>query len=730
LIAMPTRHLSRTRYACGAALLCLFALLSTAAAQQRPTPAAPQEDVVRISTELVQTDVTVLDKQGRFVDDLRREQFELLVDGHPQPVTFFELVQAGSTNEEALTAAARGSNTPKGTPLIMPQARGRVIYFYVDDMHMSPGSLMRVRKTLQQFIERDMGPNDQVAITSANGQVGFLQQLTDNKTVLRAAAARLTSSAQQFRELESPPMTEMMAQAIEVYNDPNVLRYFVDPLLSKGMFENAAESMVRARARRTLQESQQLTKFALRTLESLTRTSGQLPGRKLVFLISDGFKLNPNDTDVQAHIRNITNSSAKNGVVIYTLDARGLPVGGFGVADDNQILAADPRGEAAAAVTQYSMRDVSADQEPLRLIAANTGGRALLNSNSLNSGFKRAIRETSRYYLLAWRPPDGSAGKDKFRAIEVRVTGRSDLNVQVRRGFYDVAPEPVARGAQAGGEGPAAKRTPAEDLRQAISSPYVSNALPTQLGLVFVNTPDKGPVMTASVQVARQYMTFNRSEDKQAAVLDLSGVVLNDQGKPVASFKDRLEVAVWFPQYAGQPRRDLVYNFQSPLKPGLYQVRVAARDGKTGRTGNAIEWIEVPDLSKSKLSLGSLILGETPREAAESSDPTAVVSVDKRFPRSSRLRLLTYIYNAARGANGAAPPDVALQVEILRNEQTVLTNPFHKIEPIPGGNPAAIPYAAEVPLASLTPGRYVLQVTAVDRFSKTSVSQSAGFDVE
>ena len=250
-----------------------------------------------------------------------------------------------------------------------------------------------------------------------------------------------------------------------------------------------------------------------------------------------------------------------------------------------------------------------------------------------------------------------------------------------------------------------------------------------------VHTPDKGPVMTASIQVARQYMSFDRSEDRQTAVLDLSGVVLDDQGKPVAGFKDKLDLAVYFPQYVGQPRRDLVYNFQSPLKPGLYQVRVAARDGKTGRTGSAIDWIEIPDLSANKLSLSSLILGETPREAvvnasSSSAPAAALVSVDRRFPRSSRLRLLTYIYNAARGADGAAAPDVALEVQILHNEQAVLTNPLHKIEPIPGGDPAAIPYAAEVPLAALVPGRYVLQVTAIDRIGKTSVSQSAGFDVE
>jgi VWFA-related protein len=732
--------------------MCLCALVSTVSAQQPPpapsgTPQQPTDDVIRINTDLIQTDVTVLDKQGRFVDNLRREQFELLIDGKPQPITFFEKVKAGSTSEELQVAAARGQTGPAGTE-IRPPDRGRTIFFFVDDMHMAPDSLTRLRKTLLHFVEAEMGQNDQVAITSANGQIGFLQQLTDNKTVLRAAIARLKASAQATDDRDQPPMSEPMAQAIEVYNDPDVVKFYVEPLLTRGIQYQPAESIVRNRARRILTESYNLTRVTLATLENIARTSGEIPGRKVVFFISDGFLLNPNLSDMQDRIRNITNAAAKNGVVIYSLDGRGLVAGGFSDASNNLMGSNDGRGEMTSVVSRYLTKNLSATQEPLRVIAANTGGKAYVNSNSLNVGFTKAIQETAVYYLVAWRPNTGMAQeRNKFRQVEVRVIGRPELNVQVRHGYYDVAPTPttVAKTEQVKAPPPtpapaksgAKAKTAAEiDLRQAIASPYPTNALPTQLGLVYVDTPDKGVVMTASIQIARQFMTFSHSEDKQTALLDLTGVVLDDNGKPAASFRDRLDVAVYFPKYVGPPRRDLVYNFQSPLKPGLYQVRVATRDSKSGRTGSAMQWIEIPDLTARKLSLSSLLLGETTKDAEllKGGDPNAIaesmLTVDRRLARSSKLRFMTYVYNASRGANGAGTPDVTLQLQILRNDQPVMTTASRKIETSNAPDPARLPYAAEVPLEGLMPGRYVLQIIAIDRLSKTTASQRASFEIE
>ena len=87
-------------------LLLALAVLQVSQLAHGQQPQKPADDnVLRINTELVQTAVTVIDKQGRSVDGLSRDQFELTVDGKPRPISFFERITAGSPREAQLTAA-------------------------------------------------------------------------------------------------------------------------------------------------------------------------------------------------------------------------------------------------------------------------------------------------------------------------------------------------------------------------------------------------------------------------------------------------------------------------------------------------------------------------------------------------------------------------------------------------------------------------------------------------
>ncbi len=88
------------------------------------------------------------------------------------------------------------------------------ILFFVDDLHLSADSFARTHKTVLRFINEEMGQNDQALIVSTSGQTGFLGQLTDNKTVLRAAAARLFFHDRSTRDTDRPPMTEYQALAV------------------------------------------------------------------------------------------------------------------------------------------------------------------------------------------------------------------------------------------------------------------------------------------------------------------------------------------------------------------------------------------------------------------------------------------------------------------------------------------------------------------------------------
>ena len=293
-------------------------------AGQNPKP-ADSDDVVRVYSELVQTDVMVFDKQGKFVNGLKREDFELRIDGKPRPVEFFERISAGSNTEEVQLAAARGSSSSaKGTPV--PLDRGRTIFFYVDDFHLSTGSVFQTRKLLSRFVDQDLGQNDEAAITSASGQIGFLQQLSDNKAVLRAAIARLGErTIGQHNDLESPPMSEYQAFQID-HSDKDLTDYYVEVIMRESpmLARQIAEQEVQARASQLLQQAGRATTLSLAGLESLVRSSAKLPGRKLVFFISDGFLLDDHNADVSDKLRQITSAAARTGTIIYSMDARGL----------------------------------------------------------------------------------------------------------------------------------------------------------------------------------------------------------------------------------------------------------------------------------------------------------------------------------------------------------------------------------------------------------------------
>ena len=134
----------------------------------------------------------VFDKQGKFVNNLTAKDFELRIDGKPRPIQAFEQIAAGS-DEESQLAAARGATTIN-LKRPVPLDRGRIVFFYIDDFHMDLAGTVAARKVINDFLDKEMGQNDQAAIASATGQIGFLQQLTTDRMILRKAAGAALSA--------------------------------------------------------------------------------------------------------------------------------------------------------------------------------------------------------------------------------------------------------------------------------------------------------------------------------------------------------------------------------------------------------------------------------------------------------------------------------------------------------------------------------------------------------
>lgn len=181
---------------------------------------------------------------------------------------------------------------------------------------------------------------------------------------------------------------------------------------------------------------------------------------------------------------------------------------------------------------------------------------------------------------------------------------------------------------------------------------------------------------------------------------------------------------------ASDGRRDtsaVTYRHPSPLKPGIDQVRVAARDDRRGTHGSAMQWIVISDLAARQPSLSSLILGLEGVAERGAEAERVCWSVGKNFARGTRLKFLTFVYNAARPAGAAADPSA--QVRVYRDGRTMPSTPSRKIAPGPPEDPARVPSAGEIGLGELPRGRYLPRVTVDDRAARRTVTRQSHFYV-
>jgi VWFA-related protein len=725
------------------ALVAIFATHVAAQSKNGSAASHDQDDVVRVNADLVQTRITVVDKKGRFVGDLPSDQFQLLVDGKPRAISLIEQVVEGKGAVPVSLERTQANANPEGLRVGSRSYMGRTVVFFLDDFHLAPQSVERTRQMIAHYIENEMGPQDQSAIASSSGQIGFLQQFTNNKTVLRTALSRVVPKPYVVRGFGtgSAPMTEYMALTIENKSDENVKKFYIEECLKQGSNADphffaalyaSCETQVKNSARGILMQSAAIIQNTYDSLESLIRTTSKMQGRKLAFFVSDGFLLDtgPRNGSPQYRLRKITDAAQQAGVVFYTVDAKGLVSGAL---DATNSIPVDANGRLESAL----LREIPASQDPLNALAADTGGEALRNQSGFEPWVHRSLAETSSYYVLAWRPETDEQKIEKYRKIEVSIAGRPELVVRTPRGFLTAATVGSFNAPATGSESASPAKivkspTPEVEIQNALTSATTSNGLPIRLALSYLNTPENGMVLTASMQVPSDRLDYG-FEGKTAAEVQLEGVVLNDRGKVVDGFKNRLKIEPLPSEGKGPANSAVIYNQREVLPPGLYQVRVAARDSGTKRIGTAMEWIEIPEFAKQRLTLSSVLVGgqvvnTAKRPEGSQHGPQVQFSIDRRFSHQDNLNFWIFIYNAMKSGRGA--PDLSAQVEVFRDSVSVIKGPERKLATTDMPDLLRIPYGGSFPLKSLAVGRYELRIKVNDRVANIEIVGSTDFEVK
>ena len=671
--------------------------------------------VIRITVNLVQVDAVVTDSKGRQVTDLKPEDFEIIEDGAPRPITNFSYIPIRS----AATAGAAAPAPPAGamllsSPGLQPEQVGRTIALVVDDIGLSFKSTYYVRRALKKFVDEQMQPGDLVAILRTGAGLGALQQFTTDKRLLYAAIDRV-----RFNLAWRSTVGQFLSDT-EAEKQPG----FLTDLFTAG---------------------------TLGALNYVVNGLRDLPGRKSVILFSDGMPLpgapdlsqvphGPHthqsqaidyyvDRSVRDKLQALIELANRSSVVIYTLEARGLetlqPTAAMSPPGDQSAphrIQSRPENDGGR---DYSNRgrlgrllDHYDSQQGLAFIAQQTGGLFVQDTNDLSWGIGRFLEDEAGYYLIGFKPSEATFEKTQsgasYHRIQVRVL-KEGLKVRSRNGFYGVTDEQARP----------VYRTELEQLAAALTSPFSSGGIRLHLASQLIyDVHDQATARCLLHVDARDVRFLSQPDGRKHMGLDLAAVIFGDNGQVVDGKRATMTGSPDEEEMEAMLQRGLDYVVDIPVgKAGGYQLRAGVRDSASQRVGSAGLFIDVPNTRLRRLRLSGIILN--PKGVGDKSPAV------RRFEVGDEVTFAMEIYNA-RVDPGTHHPNLEESIQLYRGAQQVLAfnRPFGDGEP---SESKRLSLAGTLRLGpELEPGDYALEITVTDKLARkkyATASQWIDFEI-
>ncbi len=673
--------------------LILAAGMSAGGQQPPPQPRDPQMPPITFRSEInyVEVDAVVVDSDGNFVRNLRKEDFQVSEDGRPQPVTAFALVDIPIERDERPLFIPKPVEPDVQSNTGRPE--GRLYMLVLDDLHTYPLRSARVRAAAKQFVDRNLGANDLAAVIHTSGRSDAAQDFTNNRRRLDEAIDKFMGRKLRSATLEKVDQydftrdTRQSGQAV------------ADPLEQERAYN--ARSM-------------------LNTIRNISDWLAGVHGRrKALVFISEGVDYDIGDiinnreaSTIIDETRDAIGAATRGNVVIYAVDPRGLTDGG----EDGIEMAGPTPDDQTTGISPTSMLDeLRRSQDSLRTFAEETGGFAAVNANDYRRAFSRIVTENSSYYVLGYYATN--AKRDgKYRRIEVRLT-RPGLEVRARKGY--VAPR---------GKAPSPKDVEASAgtsaaLRDALNSPIQITGIPMS---VFA-APFKGTAPNASVllvtQVGGADLPFTQRDGKFTNTLEVSYLLIDAQGKVKAGSRESVNMTLKPDTYERVQRAGFRVQMRAAVPPGRYQLRVAARETNGGRTGAVYYDLDVPDFLKEPLVMSGLTLtsasaGQVPTAGSDSSLKDMLPgppTTRREFQSGDELALLVEVYD------NVGPQSHKVYVSTtLRGDDGhgVFSNSEERSSSELGGGRGGYGYTVRIPLKDVQPGVYILKVEARSSLGK------------
>ncbi|HLH17585.1 MAG TPA: VWA domain-containing protein [Bryobacteraceae bacterium] len=682
------------------------------AAAQPPAPQQQQQNATlpskktfefKTTTQLVVEDLIIKDKSGKPITGLTPADFVVTEDGKPQKVSFVQFQKL----EEAAAPLPDQPEGPKQletrveqpavksatTVQIAPEKPGdikykdkRLMVLFFDMTSMPLADQLRAQDAATKFVKTQMTPSDLMAIMTFSNDIKVVEDFTDDRDALLKDIKGLTiGEGQGFDEATNDDSTSDTGAA------------FTQDDTEFNIFN---------------------TDRQLAALESAVKMLGSLNEKKALVYFASGMQRN--GLDNQAQLTATINAALRANVSFYPIDARGLvasaPLG------DATKSSPGGAGMYSGSSARASQSNFQGQQETLYTLAADTGGKALLDNNDLAVGIQQAQKDMSSYYILGYYS-DNDKLDGRFRTIKITFKNPA---LQARISKFD-----YRRGYFAGKDFKQFNSTDKErQLAEALMLGDPVTDIDITMEIDYFRLARDRYFVPIAAKIPGSEMELARSGGAERTTIDFICVVKDAAGKQVANVRDFADFKLKGATAQDLAKHPISYDTGFTLPPGNYSLRFVARENTTGKLGTYDAKFTIPDLTseQKRLPISSVILSSQRMDMSQAvfnaekdkkilaANPLIedgkklVPSVTRVFNKNQEM----YVYLQAYEPTAESTQPLVATVSFIRGRVKAFeTAPLEITEGLDAKS-KALPLKFSVPLGKLAPGKYTCQVSVLD----------------
>lgn len=633
-------------------LVACAALAAQGAVQQPP--------FFRSGVDIVRLDVSVLDKNRRPVRGLTAADFAITVDGTPQPIVAFDAVEIPP--REVPTAPWMRDVAPDVKTNALGEPRLFVIIMDDAQTPMDP-SMANNARTIARCIVDSLSPSDLAAVVFTKDNRGA-QDFTSDRT-------RLLEAVDSFHSGWAPEMGLLMGSYAQ-----GTVRQAVSFLRNRPHGRNA---IVLISVGGGIVEEENIT--ARSDGAGIVGGSGENPDPLA------------RDAREAAHVEATGLSALAQDAALARIPIYGFSIAGL-MADVPTSVNRDAPPDLR--VPRFTERSGRAGNDSLRILAAASGGRAIVDDNDPARFVPAVFEENSAYYVIGYKATyaleDGRAHRLKIKVNTadtiVFPSDRVLLSKKPSAGKTVKEPPPPLLRAMA-------EMVPKSDVRLGVTTaPF---AFPRGFDL---KAPTSGVLATLRI-------TRPAPAERETEQIQLLAKVFTPEGKEVGTVRQNAAVTL---RPAGSDAQFDVLTALG-LAPGRYNVRFSAHSIRLDKTGSVYTDVTVPDFEKDKLSLSGVVISSEPAPFAAPKDAFATIipvvpTTQREFGRSDRATAFVRIYEG--GKQPASRVEVIARVTDANGSQVHSKTDVVAAEAF--GKTKSADYTCELPLRTLRTGAYLLTI--------------------